>query len=266
MKIRELISFIEQLAPPALAESWDNPGLQVGDPDSGLTRLALALNPSLEAIKASVSWKADLLVTHHPLIMTPVKSLSYTQPVARAIALAIQRHLTIYTAHTNLDMASGGVSHALAEKLGISQLTPLKPLTYPQMSYLKLYVPVGYQEKVREAIFQSGGGIIVNYDQCSFETVGMGTFRPGQGAHPFAGRQRIREQVKEVSLEVQIPSHKTEEVLQNIRRVHPYEEMVYVLIPMETPSRKAGLGCVGKLKRDLTLGSLSNKIKKELGL
>ena len=263
-RIQDLVGLIHKLYAPELAEDWDNVGLQVGDPGRPLDRVMVALDPGLEAVEAARDAGAQALVTHHPLLFKPVKRLTPDDAVGKVLWTAVRDDIAIISAHTNLDCAVDGLNSWLAEKMGVEQAIPLQTVAG---DYLKLivFVPVGHEETVADALFSAGGGQIGAYDQCSFRSSGEGTFRPGPGTQPYIGTVGQREKTEEVRLETIIPKRKLLRVLEKMQKAHPYEEVAYDLLPLQNQVPGAGLGRIGKLAQQTTLGEFAARVKESLG-
>jgi dinuclear metal center YbgI/SA1388 family protein len=263
-RIQDLVGLIHKLYAPELAEDWDNVGLQVGDPGRPLDRVMVALDPGLEAVEAARDAGAQALVTHHPLLFKPVKRLTPDDAVGKVLWTAVRDDVAIISAHTNLDCAVDGLNSWLAEKMGVEQAVPLQAVAG---DYLKLvvFVPVGHEETVADALFSAGGGQIGAYDQCSFRSSGEGTFRPGPGTQPYIGTVGQREKTEEVRLETIIPKRKLLRVLEKMQKAHPYEEVAYDLLPLQNQVPGAGLGRIGKLAQQTTLGEFAARVKESLG-
>ena len=263
-RIQDLVGLIHKLYAPELAEDWDNVGLQVGDPGRPLDRVMVALDPGLAAVEAARDAGAQALVTHHPLLFKPVKRLTPDDAVGKVLWTAVRDDVAIVSAHTNLDCAVDGLNSWLAEKMGVEQAVPLQTVAG---DYLKLvvFVPVGHEEAVADALFSAGGGQIGAYDQCSFRSSGEGTFRPGPGTQPYIGAVGQREKTEEVRLETIIPKRKLLRVLEKMQKAHPYEEVAYDLLPLQNQVPGAGLGRIGKLAQQTTLGEFAARVKESLG-
>ena len=263
-RIQDLVGLIHKLYAPELAEDWDNVGLQVGDPGKPLDRVMVALDPGLEAVEAARDAGAQALVTHHPLLFKPVKRLTPDDAVGKVLWTAVRDDVAIISAHTNLDCAVNGLNSWLAEKMGVEQAIPLQAVAG---DYLKLvvFVPVGHEDAVSDALFSAGGGQIGAYDQCSFRSRGEGTFRPGPGTQPYIGTVGQREKAEEVRLETIIPKRKLLRVLEKMQKTHPYEEVAYDLLPLQNQVPDAGLGRIGKLAQQATLGEFAARVKESLG-
>jgi len=263
-RIQDLVGLIHRLYAPELAEDWDNVGLQVGDPGRALDRVMVALDPGLEAVEAARDAGAQALVTHHPLLFKPVKRLTPDDAVGKVLWAAVRDDVAIISAHTNLDCAVDGLNSWLAQKMGVEQAVPLQAV---DGDYLKLvvFVPVGHEDAVADALFSAGGGQIGAYDQCSFRSSGEGTFRPGPGTQPYIGTVGQREKAEEIRLETIIPKRKLLRVLEKMQKAHPYEEVSYDLLPLQNQVPGAGLGRIGRLAQQASLGEFAARVKDFLG-
>lgn len=262
----EIFKLIEEMAPRRLAESWDNPGLQVGDPGAEAARALLTLDVSIDVAREAVEKGAGLIISHHPLLLRPLKSIDLSQPAGELIGFLIKNKLTVYAAHTNLDAAAGGVNDALAARLGLDNLAVLQQMGQVRHVKLAVFIPERHAEEVRSAIAEAGAGWIGNYSHCSFMTKGTGTFKPLGGANPYLGRTGELEKVEEMKLETIVPMELLSKVIQVLQKVHPYEEVAYDVYPLENPGPAYGLGRVGELPQQLPFDRFIDKVKKALRL
>lgn len=263
-RITDLVGLLNQLYDPALAEEWDNVGLQVGDPNAPLDKVLVALDPCQAAVDAAREAGAQALVCHHPLLFRPLKRITPEDSVGQVVWTAVQAGVAIVAAHTNLDSAVEGLNSWLAERLGLRQSLPLQPAPG---DYLKLIVftPAGHEEQVAAALFSAGAGQVGAYDHCSFRTRGEGTFRPGPATNPFIGEPGRMEMLEEVRLETIVPQRKLARVLEKMFKAHPYEEVAYDLVPLQNAVPGAGLGRIGRLEQALPLDDFVARVKAELG-
>ncbi len=266
IRCRDIVKAIEDWACPSLAEEWDNVGLHVGNPEQEVKRIMLALTPSEQAIAAAVEQKADMLVTHHPLLFKPVQAVKTSTAVGRSIYQLIQNNIALYCAHTSLDAATGGVNDVLAKALGLKHIQPMVVCAEQSIWYkLVVYVPVGFEEQVRQAICEAGAGQTEgHYDGTTFRGEGIGTFRPLSGAAPFCGKQGELSQVREFRLETVVSAAKWPDVLKALLAAHPYEEVAYDLFKLEMPTQSAGLGRIGTLAQSQTLTQFMAQIAQTL--
>ena len=246
MKISQIIELLEDFAPLGLQESFDNSGLQVGDISQQVKGILLCLDVTEEVLEEAMKLDCNLIIAHHPLLFKPVKKLTGKTYIERCVIKACKNDLVIYAAHTNLDNASGGVNFYLAEKLGLQNLQILSP---KKDGLLKLvtFVPEAQAEQVRNALFNAGAGCIGNYDSCSFNISGTGTFRAGEQTHPFVGNRYELHTEPEIRIETILPVQKKSSVLRALLSVHPYEEPAYDFYSLANEWNRTGSGIVGEL-------------------
>lgn len=263
---RDVFKLIEELAPLNLAEKWDNPGLQVGDPGIVISKVVLALDVTAEVVRETKEKDAGLIVSHHPLIFNPIKSLDFSQPSGRLLESIIKNRITVYSAHTNLDIAEGGVNTVLAALLGLEDRTVLQ--VTGRESYIKLvvFVPDGHAAAVHQAISGAGAGWIGNYSHCAFQVSGTGMYLPCPGTRPFIGEEGKLAKTGETRLETIVPRSGLAAVLQSMQTAHPYEEIAYDLYNLENSGPAYGLGLVGNIPGILDFEGLINLVKKTLNL
>lgn len=264
-RCRTIFEMIEEYSPPDLAEEWDNCGLQVGDPDSQVSRVLLALDMDGDVLSEAQERKAGLVVTHHPLLLKGIKQIREDRPPGRLLARLIRAGITVYAAHTNLDSASRGVNAILAEKLGLTDTRVIRP---GREKFLKLavFVPPEHAGKVREAISSAGAGWIGNYSECTFMLKGTGTFRPLEGASPYIGKAGSLEEVEEIRLETILPARLAGPVVRAMLASHPYEEVAYDLYPLENTAGGSGIGRLGTLIQPLPFAEFVHRVKEVLNV
>lgn len=249
MKIGEFVKKIEAWLPAKVAENWDNVGLLLGDYEQELKKVVVALDVDEEAIKKAVAIKADLILAHHPLIFTPLKSLTSKDLLWEKINSLLQHKIAVYAAHTNLDKAKDGVNQRLAEMLQLTDVAVLQP--EKNIYKLVVFVPEANLNELREALGSAGAGVIGAYRYCSFNTPGTGAFLPEAGAKPAIGQVGRLEEVAERRLEVLVGEERLNQVIAAMLKVHPYEEVAYDLYSLAGVNREFGLGKVGYLKQPL---------------
>ncbi|MCS5696157.1 Nif3-like dinuclear metal center hexameric protein [Desulfofundulus thermocisternus] len=257
---------IEEMAPLELAEPWDNPGWQLGDPGAPVRRILLCLDVNEAVCREALERDVQLIVAHHPLFFKELKQIRMDRPAGALVAGLIRAGVSVYAAHTNLDRCRGGVNDVLARRLRLQDIQVLSP---GKEQYLKLvvFVPLEHVDAVRSAIGAAGAGWIGNYSDCTFGVEGTGTFRPLEGTNPYIGRQGRLEQVREVRLETIVPQRLVERVVRAMLEAHPYEEVAYDLYPLAnqvTPS--SGLGRIGVLEETLPLKDFVTYVKEVLEL
>lgn len=246
VRIKEIIRELERFAPLSLQESFDNAGLQVGDVNQMATGVLLCLDVTEEVIDEAIERECNLIVSHHPLAFRPFKSLTGRNYVERCLIKACKYDLVVYSAHTNLDNAAGGVNFRFAEMIGLENVRVLKPMNGLLLK-LVTFVPVAYEETVRNALFAAGAGSIGDYDSCSFRVGGTGTFRAGEGCQPFRGEIGETHSEPEARLEVVVPRHLKEAVAGALLATHPYEEPVMDFYALDNAWNQVGSAVVGEL-------------------
>lgn len=253
MRCQSFLTALEQWAPLHYAEDWDNPGLQVGDRQKEIQKIMVALTPGEAAVEAAVEAKVDLLLTHHPLIFKPVKQINSDTATGRIVQKLIQYNINLYCAHTNLDIAAGGVNDVLAAALQLQQVQPFADLTQEICYKIVVYVPVDHEEAVRQAMCAAGAGCIGNYSNCTFKAKGTGTFLPGAGTTPFLGENGKLEYADEYRLETIVPQAALTAVIQAMETIHPYEEVAYDVFRLENGGAIRGIGRIGQLDSPMSL-------------
>lgn len=259
-KVADIVGIINKIAPVVLAEAWDNPGLQIGDPAAEVTRVMVALDPTSAVVDSAIATSCQLLVTHHPLIFKPLSSISTATSSGAIIQKAIKGGVSIVTLHTNYDIATGGLNDVLAGKLGLSDSVPLKITSIDELVKLVVFVPVDYLDRLRSALFPFAA-TQGNYRDCSFATEGTGTFTPLEGAAPYAGTVGELSREPEGRLEMLILAEQIPRALKTLRAVHPYEEPAFDLQPVLNKGAKRGLGRIGRLSQSLTLVEYADRLR-----
>ncbi len=249
---------LEEWAPAATAQSYDNVGLLVGRMNKGVSKAIVALDVTPQVIEEAIDGQADCIITHHPLIFKPLKRLTDSSLESSMALRLAEAGIALYATHTNLDAARDGVSFQLAKDLGVREPEFLSTLTDSIVKVI-VFCPVDSVEGVRDAMFAAGAGQIGKYSECSFASAGSGTFRPGSDTNPHIGQTNgPREQVSELRLEMEVPRWKLSAVMRAMKEAHPYEEVAYDVIKVEQDFRDAGIGAVGNLAKPVTLREFLN--------
>ncbi len=264
-RLSDVIGILHKLCPPGLAEDWDNVGLQVGDPGARVDRILVCLDAEEPAVEEAIKQGVQLIIAHHPLLFRPLKRLTPTDMTGRVIFSAIQNHIAIASAHTNLDRAADGLNDWLAATLQLSDPVPLENPATDHFAKLIVYVPKGYEAAVMTALFNAGAGSIGDYDRCSFRVAGTGSFRGSDGTDPFIGTPGVYEEAEEFRLETIIPRALLGKAVERLIKAHPYEEVAYDVVPLANPDHATGLGRIGKLATPLCLEDLAARVKQQLG-
>ena len=261
MKIKEIVSALERFAPLPLQDGFDNAGLQIGLTDAEATGALLCLDVTEAVLDEAIASGCNLVISHHPLIFKGYKSITGKDYVERCILKAIKNDIVIYSAHTNLDNAPGGVLYNIAEKIGLKDVRILEP---KENCLIKLvtFVPTAQAEEVRNALFTAGCGYIGDYDSCSYNTEGEGTFRAQEGSKPFCGNIGELHHEAEVRIETILPEYKKREVIRTLLLTHPYEEPAYDLYPLYNSWAQVGAGIIGELEEAESELEFLKRIKK----
>lgn len=263
MKLSDLIQQLETFAHPSLQESYDNAGLIVGNADTEISKAIICLDAVESVVDEAIAEKANLIIAHHPIIFSGLKKLNGKNYVEKVIIKAIQHNIAIYAIHTNLDNVLQGVNQKIAEKLGLKNceiLLPKKNL----LKKLVTFVPVESAEKVRNALFEAGAGNISNYDECSFNLIGKGTFRGNENTNPTIGKKGNREEVEEIRMELIFNSFEENKILKALFSHHPYEEVAYDIYALENSHQQIGAGLIGELETETDELSFLQNTKKSL--
>ncbi|WP_366294700.1 Nif3-like dinuclear metal center hexameric protein [Paenibacillus sp. AN1007] len=265
-KGQTVIQLMERLAPKHIAVPDDRIGLQLGSLQKEITHVLVALDVTDEVVDEAIRIGANLIIAHHAIIFRPVKSLSTDTPVGKLYEKLIKHDIAVYISHTNLDAAEGGINDWMAEALGIESRESLEEVYTDQLYKLAVFVPRTHHEQVQQAILDAGAGSIGQYNKCSFNIEGTGTFVPGEGTQPFIGSQGQMERVEEVRIETVVPQSLRSRVIQSMLKAHPYEEVAYDLYAMDIKGRTFGLGRLGPLRETKTLGELVEVVKAQFNV
>ncbi|RYG33757.1 MAG: Nif3-like dinuclear metal center hexameric protein, partial [Chitinophagaceae bacterium] len=247
MKIFDLTSYLESVAPLTLQEDYDNAGLLTGDPNRECTGVLCTLDVTEDVIAEAVKKKCNCIVAHHPLIFKGLKKLSGNSAVERTVIAAIKNDIAVYASHTNLDNIINGVNGKIAAKIGLKNLSVLQQKA-ATLQKLSTFVPKAHIDNVRDALFAAGAGKINNYSECSFSHPGTGTFRAEEGAKPFTGKVGERTYEDEVKIEVILPGYLKAAVLAALFTAHPYEEVAYDVMDLDNGHPGTGAGIVGEVE------------------
>ena len=250
MLVKDILNCITEIAPLQWQESYDNAGLQVGDLNAEAHKALICLDITEEVVDEAAAKDCNVIVSHHPLIFKGLKHLTPQTYIERSVMKAIKHDIAMISMHTNLDNSCLGVSRVLAERLGLKNLRILQPLE-GHLKKLVVYVPLSAAEAVRNAMFEAGAGCIGNYDSCSFNAQGQGSFRAGETAHPYVGENGKVHFEDEVRIETVVPKYALNQVIAAMLKVHPYEEVAYDVFALENEFQQAGAGMIGEFKNPM---------------
>ncbi len=262
MKIQEITTFLESVAPASLQESYDNAGLLTGNSNWFCSGIITTLDATEAVVQEAIDKGCNLIVAHHPIIFSGLRKITGKNYVEQTIIAAIKNDIAIYALHTNLDNVLHGVNAAIADKLGLVNQKILQPKN-DTLKKLYTFVPVEFAENVRSAIFNAGGGHISNYSECSFNTAGQGTFKPGEGTNPFTGKRGIRHTEDEIKMEMIFPAWQQKTILAALVAAHPYEEVAYDVVPLDNQNQQVGSGLLGELPEPLNETALLELLKQK---
>jgi dinuclear metal center YbgI/SA1388 family protein len=259
--VAEVLAALEAAYPPALAADWDAVGLVCGDPADEVRSVLIAVDPVAATVAETVESAAQLLVTHHPLLLRGVHGVGADTPKGALVHRLVRAGAALFTAHTNADSADPGVSDALAAALGLIVEGPLQPAPEQDLDKIVTFVPVGPSiTAVHEALSAAGAGQLGDYSHCSFATAGTGQFKPLTGANPTIGEVGQLERVAETRLEMVLPRHRRAAVVAALRAAHPYEEPAFDLLELAPIPSARGLGRIGSLPAPEPLSAFTERV------
>lgn len=266
MLVSDIIRVLEHIAPPALQESYDNAGLLTGRRDMELRGVLVCLDSTEAIIREAAAKGCNMVVAHHPIIFKGLKSLTGRTYAERAVELAIKEGIAIYAVHTNLDnVLYRGVNQRIGSRLGLQDMRILAPMR-EQLFKLETFVPHAHAGAVREALFAAGAGNIGNYDACSFNLNGIGTFRPGEGSNPFIGAKGNIHQEEETYIQMIAPRHRESALIQALKAAHPYEEVAYQVLPLMNEWQESGSGLIGHLPEAMDSEAFLHHVQNAMAL
>lgn len=265
MIIDDVIKYIEKWAPPGAAWENDNIGVQVGSRQNQVKNILICLELTAKVLQEAKQKKCNLIITHHPFIFKPLKNLDYSQNSSKLLAELIKNDITLYAAHTNLDFTKDGVSYTLAEKIGLSGINFLEFEKRTQYKIV-VFVPENDKNKVSEAIFKAGGGIIGNYDNCSFRSSGIGSFKGNEASNPNIGKKNNLEFVDEIRVEFIAEKWNLNKILKAMIDLHPYETPAYDIYSIENENLNYGFGAIGELNEAMNKNEFLAHIKRCLSI
>lgn len=264
LKLAEIIDVVNGWFVPQWASSWDAVGLVCGDPDEPVGRILLAVDPVPSTVDEAITTGSQLLLTHHPLLLTPVHGVPADDPKGALVHRMIRAGLAHFVAHTNADVARPGVSDALAERLGVLDLSPLMPDLADPLAKLTVFVPSADADRVLDALAAAGAGAVGDYERCAWTSTGIGTFRPLPGAAPRIGVVNEVAQVAETRIELVLPLSGRDRVIAALRAVHPYEEPAFDLVAHFALPTDRGTGRVGALAAPMSLRAFTDHVARAL--
>jgi dinuclear metal center YbgI/SA1388 family protein len=261
--VAEFAAYLERFAPCGTAAEWDNVGLLLGDPAAPVSRVMTCLTLTPDVAAEAVREGANLIVSHHPVLFRGAKKLTASTPDGQALLPLLRAGIAVYSPHTAFDNCPGGINDGLCARLGLQNVAPLREREARRQCKLVVFVPDSDLQKVSDALFAAGAGVIGQYNECSFRLAGTGTFYGTDSTNPTVGEKGRREEVSEWRLEVVVPEGLVASVVSAMRKAHSYEEPAFDVYPLK-PGSSGGEGRIGELPQPLPLGDLARRAKQSL--
>lgn len=270
IKIQTIVDHLNAHFKPAYQEDWDNCGLLVGESNEECTGVLVALDLTLEVIEEAIGMKANMIVTHHPIMYSGIRRITPANQEGQMIMLMLRHGICHYAAHTDLDNMRDGVSGILAQKLGVEHTQVLRPME-GVLRKLVTYCPTAHAEHLRQILFKAGAGectagrltsegLAEEYTGCSFNTHGTGTFLPGQSTNPFCGDKGTMHHEEEERIELIYERHRERKIISKLLEAHPYEQPAYDIIQLRNLSNQIGGGAIGTLAEPMPLQDFLKRV------
>ncbi|HRN93179.1 MAG TPA: Nif3-like dinuclear metal center hexameric protein [Chitinophagales bacterium] len=263
MKLSEITTYLETIAPLALQENYDNCGLLTGNPQMEISAALVTLDCTEEVVDEAIAIHANLIVAHHPIVFSGLKKITGKNYVERVIIKAIQNNIAIYAIHTNLDNVQHGVNAEICKRLGLQNCKILSPKN-ALLRKLVTFIPTKNFEQVAQAVFAAGAGNIGNYSETGFSVEGIGTFKGNENTNPAIGQKGVKEQVNETRFETIFPAYLEHKVIQALLSAHPYEEVAYDIYPLNNTLQQIGSGMVGILPKPMSENKFLKLLKEKM--
>lgn len=259
---QQIIQIFESWSPKKIAAMDGDPiGLAVGTLNKPVSKVLVTLDVTMEVVQEAIAKQCELIIAHHPPIFRKLANLRTDTPQGKLFETLIKHDIAVYAAHTNLDVADGGVNDLLADALKLQQCEVLVPSYFEALYKLAVYVPKSHADALRQALAGAGAGQLGNYDNCSFTTEGVGRFKALEQANPHSGKIGRLHMEAEEKVEVVVPESSKNKVLRSMHQTHPYEEVAFDLFLLDTPAKTMGLGRIGKLEQPMTLKQFAEHVK-----
>lgn len=263
MTIKDITIAIEEIAPLNYAEKFDNVGLLIGNYSTKVTKVLVTLDTLENIVDEAIETNCNLIVSFHPIIFSGLKKINGNNYVERVVLKAIKHDIAIYAMHTALDNSFVGVNAKICNMLGLTN----QKILIPQKGTIKkltTYVPVKSAEKLRVSLFNSGAGNIGNYDSCSFNIKGIGTFKGNKNSNPTVGKKGEYREENETMISVLFEKHQEKNILQTLFKEHPYEEIAYEIVNLENNHQQIGIGMIGEVENEMEEKQFLNFLKKTM--
>ncbi len=251
MKIKEIIEILEEMAPLSYAEDFDNVGLLVGNQETDATGILVCHDALENVIEEAITKKCNFIVCFHPILFTGLKKITGKNYVERAVIKAIKNDIAIYAVHTALDNHKNGVNKIFCDALGLKKAKIL----IPKQNYIQklvTYTLAENAEKLRNALFDAGAGQIGNYEDCSFNSQGIGTYMGNENSNPEMGERFEFVEAQEIKIEVTFEKHLQSKILKALFSNHLYEEIAYEIYALQNEHQNIGLGMIAELEKPMS--------------
>jgi dinuclear metal center YbgI/SA1388 family protein len=262
--VADVVRLLDALVVPARPAPWDNVGLILGQRFAPVERVLTCLTVTPEVVSEAVGMRANLIVTHHPMLFRPVQKLTDATPEGQMVLDLLRAGIAVYSPHTSFDNCTGGINDQLAKLIDLQDVRPLRPADGEKRVKVIVFVPEGDIAKVADAMFGAGAGQIGQYCECSFRSSGIGTFFGSEDTNPSVGQIGRREEVAEWRLEVICPDARVEAVISAMRTAHSYEEPAFDVVPLRSLQSDLGEGRIGRLPAPISLAELASQIRSGL--
>ncbi len=263
--IKQLINKFNEFAPFMFQEAYDNSGLIVGDKNQEITSVLITLDTTEDVISEAIDIGANLIISHHPIIFKGLKSLTGKNYIERTVIKAIKNNIAILAVHTNVDNIQKGVNNELCKKLNLKKCKILATKSN-LLKKLVTFVPIEHAENIRNQLFKAGAGHIGNYDSCSFNSTGQGTFRANENSKPYVGEINKTHIESETRIETIVPVEKVNQIISALHKAHPYEEVAYDLFKIENNLSSVGSGMIGELDEAIDELDFLMRLKEQFDL
>ena len=263
MDVKKVIALLEEFAPQAYAEGFDNTGLLVGDYAAEVSGILITLDTLEAVVDEAIANDCNLIVSFHPIVFKGLKKITGATYVERVVQKAIKHDINIFAIHTALDNSFEGVNAQICNTLGLVD----KKILIPQKDTIKkliTYAPLDALDHLKNELFKAGGGTIGNYNECSFSTEGIGTFKGNENSNPVQGTQGIRETTKEGMIALTFPKHIEKKLIKTLHEAHPYEEVAYEITTLENTNQHIGMGMIGILKKSMSEDTFLAHLKEKM--
>lgn len=263
MIIQDVINYLEELSPLTYAEDFDNVGLLVGHKSTKITGILVTLDTLETVVDEAIENNCNLIVSFHPIIFKGLKKLTGENYVERVVIKAIKNNIAIFAMHTALDNALQGVNDMICKKIGLINTRILIPQT-GTIKKLTTYAPKDEADKLREVLFNAGAGSIGNYNECSFNIKGIGTYNGNINSNPSRGKKGSLHFEPEIQISVIYAKHLEAKILQTLFKTHSYDEVAYEITTLENKNQHIGMGMIGEFETPMEEASFLNHIKSKM--